>query len=85
MGFVEEQKEEKSKKKKNEEQKVPFYKLFTFADQLDMCLMIGGTLGAIGNGLAQPMMTVIFGQLINSFGTTDPSHAVHEVSKVCTT
>nr|GMD87776.1 ABC transporter B family member 9-like [Ipomoea batatas] len=83
MGFVEEQKEEKSKKKKNEEQKVPFYKLFTFADQLDMCLMIGGTLGAIGNGLAQPMMTVIFGQLINSFGTTDPSHAVHEVSKIC--
>nr|GLL45913.1 ABC transporter B family member 9-like [Ipomoea trifida] len=48
-----------------------------------MCLMIGGTFGAIGNGLAQPMMTVIFGQLINSFGTTDPSHAVHEVSKIC--
>ncbi|XP_019190190.1 PREDICTED: ABC transporter B family member 9-like [Ipomoea nil] len=83
MGFVEEQKEEKSKTKKNEVQKVPFYKLFTFADQLDVCLMIGGTLGAIGNGLAQPMMTVIFGQLINSFGTTDPSHAVHEVSKIC--
>lgn len=84
MGFVEEKTEEKTKKSdgKNEDQKVPFYKLFTFADQLDVCLMIGGTLGAIGNGLAQPMMTIIFGQLINSFGTADPSHAVDQVSKV---
>ncbi|XP_002519757.2 ABC transporter B family member 9 [Ricinus communis] len=63
-------------------QKVPIYKLFAFADRLDMVLMIVGTVSAIGNGLAQPLMTLLFGQLINSFGTTDPSNVVHEVSKL---
>ncbi|OVA18948.1 ABC transporter [Macleaya cordata] len=63
-------------------QKVSFYKLFTFADRLDVILMSIGTICAIGNGLAQPLMTLIFGQLINSFGASDRSHVVHEVSKV---
>ncbi|XP_019168033.1 PREDICTED: ABC transporter B family member 9-like [Ipomoea nil] len=85
MGFVEEKQKsgEKAEAGSNEEQKVPFYKLFTFADRLDLCLIIFGTLGAIANGMAQPLMTIFFGQLINSFGTTDPSHAVHQVSKIC--
>lgn len=65
-----------------EDQKVAFHKLFTFADRLDVVLMIVGTLSAIGNGLAQPLMTLIFGQLINSFGSSDRSNVVKEVSKV---
>lgn len=68
--------------KKKDDQKVPFYKLFSFADRLDVLLIIVGSISAVGNGLAQPIMTLIFGQLINSFAGTDQKHVVHEVSKV---
>ncbi|KAK3037392.1 hypothetical protein RJ639_030154 [Escallonia herrerae] len=68
---------------KGGDEKVPIYKLFAFADRLDVVLMIVGTLGAIGNGLTQPIMTVIFGQLINSFGTSNDSEVVDEISEVC--
>ncbi|RYR36300.1 hypothetical protein Ahy_A10g051289 isoform A [Arachis hypogaea] len=69
------------RKKNKANQKVPFYKLFSFADRLDVILMIVGTLSAIGNGMSQPLMTLIFGKLINTFGSGDPSHIVKEVSK----
>lgn len=63
-------------------QKVPFYKLFTFADPRDVKLMLIGTICGIANGLSQPLMTLIFGKLINTFGSTPPSQIVKEVSKV---
>ncbi|KAF8018912.1 hypothetical protein BT93_H3721 [Corymbia citriodora subsp. variegata] len=68
--------------KKGNDQRVSFFKLFAFADRLDVLFMVVGTVAAIGNGLAQPLMTLIFGKLINSFGSTDPDHIVKEVSKV---
>ena len=68
---------------KIDKQRVPFYKLFTFADKFDLFFMTMGTIGAVGNGLAQPLMTIIFGKLINSFGSSDPSKVVDEVAKVC--
>ncbi|KAL3520107.1 hypothetical protein ACH5RR_018256 [Cinchona calisaya] len=65
-------------------QKVPFYKLFSFADRLDIALMIGGTIGAIGNGLSQPLMTIIFGKLINTFGGSNGQpDLVDQISNVC--
>ncbi|KAL5577097.1 hypothetical protein UlMin_018796 [Ulmus minor] len=67
---------------KDDEQKVPFYKLFYSADRLDVVLMIVGTFGAVANGLSQPAMTLIFGQLVNSFGSADRSSVLHVVSKV---
>ena len=67
---------------KVENQRVPFHKLFSLADRLDVFLMIVGTIGAIANGLSQPLMTLIFGQLINSFGSSDQSNVVKQVSKV---
>jgi ATP-binding cassette subfamily B (MDR/TAP) protein 1 len=63
-------------------QKVPFYKLFTFADSLDVTLMIIGTISAAANGMTQPIMTLILGKMINIFGSTDSHHIVKEVSKV---
>ncbi|XP_061370011.1 ABC transporter B family member 9-like [Gastrolobium bilobum] len=63
-------------------QKVPFYMLFTFADHLDVALMIIGTISSVANGLSQPLMTVILGKVINTFGSTDPSRTINEVSKV---
>lgn len=65
------------------EEKVPFYKLFSFADGWDIVMMISGTLAAIGTGLSMPLMTVIFGQLINSFAGSNSNSIVHEVTKVC--
>ncbi|GAA0164753.1 ATP-binding cassette [Lithospermum erythrorhizon] len=72
--------DDNTKNKKNE--KVGFYKLFTFADRLDLTLMMVGTIAAVANGMTQPVMTLIFGNLINTLGTTPPSRVVHEVSKV---
>ncbi|KAI3460732.1 hypothetical protein Pfo_017395 [Paulownia fortunei] len=61
---------------------VPFYKLFTFADSVDKILMIAGTIGAIGNGLCLPLMTILFGELIDSFGQNQSKDVVSVVSKV---
>ena len=64
------------------DQKVLFYKLFSFADSVDIILMIVGSISAIANGVAQPLMTLVLGQIINSFGSSDPKHVVHDVSQV---
>ncbi|XP_041022108.1 ABC transporter B family member 4-like [Juglans microcarpa x Juglans regia] len=60
---------------------VPFLKLFSFADSTDLFLMIAGTMGAIGNGSGLPLITVFFGEMINSLGST--TDIVPLVSKVC--
>ncbi|XP_042479661.1 ABC transporter B family member 9-like [Macadamia integrifolia] len=65
-----------------DQQKIPFYKLFSFADRLDKALMSVGTIAAFANGLATPLMTLIFGQLIDAYGSSDSSHIVKSVSKV---
>lgn len=67
---------------KKEDEKVPFYKLFSFADKLDALLMVVGAISAIGNGVSQPLMTLLFGELVDSFGGGDRSTVVHAVSKV---
>nr|GMD11587.1 ABC transporter B family member 9-like [Ipomoea batatas] len=78
---------EKSRKtfdqKGAEDQSVPLFKLFSFADRFDIAVMIIGTGAAMANGFAQPFMSIIFGELINSFAMVDQSHVVHTVSKVC--
>ncbi|XP_038978077.1 ABC transporter B family member 11-like [Phoenix dactylifera] len=74
---------EKSRKRDDSKYTVPFYKLFVFADSTDIILMILGTVGAVANGLALPLMTVLFGNLIESFGGASDIHdVVHRVSKV---
>ncbi|KAF5743846.1 ATP binding cassette subfamily B4 isoform 1 [Tripterygium wilfordii] len=61
---------------------VPFRKLFAFADSTDILFMIIGTIGAIGNGLCMPLMTILFGDMINSFGANQNGDVVKVVSKV---
>ncbi|CAL0300187.1 unnamed protein product [Lupinus luteus] len=73
---------EKSKQKEKPET-VPFHRLFSFADSTDILLMTVGTIGAIGNGLGLPLMTLLFGQMIDTFGSNQRTdHVVEEVSKV---
>lgn len=76
-----------SKDRKKEEESevtnsVPLYKLFAFADSTDKLLMIIGSIGAIGNGMSLPLMTVLFGELIDSFGQNQNNDVVRVVSKV---
>ncbi|KAJ6400887.1 hypothetical protein OIU84_016334 [Salix udensis] len=72
------------KSKGDEETKtVPFLKLFSFADSTDILLMILGTIGAVGNGASIPIMSILFGDLINSFGQNqNGKDVVNFISKV---
>nr|CAB3447576.1 unnamed protein product [Digitaria exilis]CAB3479591.1 unnamed protein product [Digitaria exilis] len=58
------------KKTKAEEvaNKVPFLKLFSFADQWDCVLMAVGSLGACAHGASVPVFFIFFGKLINIIG-----------------
>ncbi|XP_058077057.1 ABC transporter B family member 11-like [Magnolia sinica] len=73
----------KSKGKEATKNTIPFYRLFSFADSVDFVLMIVGSIAAAVNGVSTPFTTILFGQLINSFGENpDPKKMLNEVSKV---
>eukprot|EP01132_Coremiostelium_polycephalum_P000417 gene417-527_t len=60
---------------------VSFFSMFRYAKPFDYFLMILGTLGAIANGVAMPAMSIVFGQLMNSFGgsnANDPNFNLTE-------
>ena len=54
-------KEKDSKAEKKDEPKVPFFKLFRFATGLDIFLIIIGLIAAIGVGISQPLMFIVWG------------------------
>ncbi|CDP05477.1 unnamed protein product [Coffea canephora] len=70
------------RKEKEMADKVPFYKLFSFADPADYVLMVVGTVAATGAGICLFLTTGTLGEMLNSFGETlDRKQVVHEVSK----
>ncbi|XP_050239583.1 ABC transporter B family member 11-like [Quercus robur] len=72
----------KTKGKQESTNTVPYYKLFSFADHLDYLLMFVGTIGAVGNGFSIPLMTMVFGDILDSFGrTVNTKDIVHVVSE----
>ncbi|WVZ69174.1 hypothetical protein U9M48_018005 [Paspalum notatum var. saurae] len=62
--------------------KVSLLGMFRYADRLDVLLMVVGTVGALANGVADPLMTVLFGNVINSFGESTTQSVLHSVNKV---
>ncbi|CAM0882242.1 unnamed protein product [Alopecurus aequalis] len=62
--------------------KVPFLGMFRYADRADLALMAVGTVAAMVNGMVEPLMTVVFAMIIESFGGSDDSTILHRVSKV---
>ncbi|XP_077237647.1 ABC transporter B family member 2-like [Tasmannia lanceolata] len=69
-GNGDEKKKNKNKEDDDEEakQKVPFFKLFYFADFNDYILMAIGTLAACVHGASVPVFFIFFGKLINIIG-----------------
>ncbi|XP_055959663.1 ABC transporter B family member 21-like isoform X2 [Mercurialis annua] len=68
---------------KENEKTVPYYKLFSFADSIDMLLMTAGTIGAFGNGISLPLLPLLLGRMVDSFGSNQSNkNIVHIISKV---
>uniref|UniRef100_A0ACD5VKI2 Uncharacterized protein n=1 Tax=Avena sativa TaxID=4498 RepID=A0ACD5VKI2_AVESA len=61
--------------------RVSFTGMFRYADRTDLLLMLVGTVAAVGNGVSQPLMTVIFGDLIDAFGGATTGNVLHRVNK----
>ena len=68
----------------NTTQKVPFAKLFAFADGWDYLLMTVGSLGACVHGASVPVFFIFFGKLINIIGVAYlfPATVSHRVAKL---
>eukprot|EP00435_Cladocopium_sp_Y103_P031851 s2920_g8.t1 len=43
-------------------------KLFSMLDGLDTFVLVLGVIGAVGNGVSQPLLCIVFGDLIDSMG-----------------
>ncbi|XP_051225559.1 ABC transporter B family member 11 [Lolium perenne] len=70
------------RQEKDEAKKVSLFGMFRYADRIDVLLMVVGTLGAIGNGVSEPLISVLFGNVINSFGESTSSDVLRRVTKV---
>lgn len=67
----------------NSSSKVPYHKLFSFADGADHALMVIGAITAVGSGLCLPLMTLIFGELADTFAhNAETKRVAEEVAKV---
>ncbi|CAK8540337.1 unnamed protein product [Lathyrus sativus] len=68
---------------RKKEHKVPFLKLFSFADSYDYFLMFVGSIGACVHGASIPVFFIFFGKLINVIGLAYlfPKEASHQVAK----
>lgn len=64
------------------EGKVGLHRLFRFADGADALLMAAGAAGAVANGVAQPLMTLVFGEVVEAFGSASRHDVLHRVSEV---
>lgn len=73
----------RSERKQERAFTVPYHKLFSFADSTDYLLMSVGTISSAGNGVTMPLMTLLFGWLVDSFGkSANHKLALHAVSEV---
>jgi hypothetical protein len=82
MGKGEEAGEEKGRKKMTKGGKAPFHDMFKNTDVTDMVLMLVGTVAAVGSGMSQVVMTIIFGRMIDAFGGATPDTILPRVNKV---
>lgn len=69
-------KEEKMEPKTSEDEPIApmraYFKLWSYASPLDNILRCLAALAAAGSGTAEPLMAIIFGNLVNLFNGTSP-------------
>ncbi|KAK3161660.1 hypothetical protein QOZ80_1BG0079860 [Eleusine coracana subsp. coracana] len=75
------EKDGKKEEKKDAGKRVSFTGLFRYADGTDVLLMLVGSVAAMANGVSQPLMTVIFGQMINAFGGATIDNVLSRVNE----
>lgn len=73
---------DEKKKDKDAGKRVSFTGLFRYADGTDALLILVGTVASLANGISQPLMTVIFGQVINAFGDATVDTVLSRVNEV---
>ncbi|WVZ99468.1 hypothetical protein U9M48_044759, partial [Paspalum notatum var. saurae] len=62
--------------------KVLFHDMFNYADSTDVVLMLVGVVGALCNGMSMVILTIIFGIMVDAFGSTTSDTILHRVDKV---
>ncbi|XP_071921396.1 ABC transporter B family member 9-like isoform X2 [Coffea arabica] len=70
------------KSSKANEKGFSLFTLFKFADGVDIFLMVFGSIYAIANGLAQPVMALLFGGVVDTFSTADYQHMPQDILRV---
>ncbi|XP_076808163.1 ATP-dependent translocase ABCB1-like [Clavelina lepadiformis] len=58
---------DEDEKKKEPEPTLNYYQIFRYADNMDLFLLIVGTVAAAAHGAALPVMFILFGDMTNSF------------------
>ncbi|KFM27090.1 ABC transporter B family member 4 [Auxenochlorella protothecoides] len=64
--------------------KISYFQLYRYADRTDKLLILGGIVGAGLNGAGMPVFSIVFGNLINSFGLNvlDPDVLKDQVNTI---
>ena len=57
------------------------HRLFRYADGADAPRMPAGAAGASASGAAQPLMNLVFGEVVDAFGSGSRDDVLHRVSK----
>ena len=73
------------RKTKNENGSIGFGSIFMHADGKDLLLMVLGTIGAVGEGLATPLVLYISSRMMNNIGSSsnmDGNTFIHNINKV---
>ncbi|EDR22660.1 multidrug resistance protein, putative [Entamoeba dispar SAW760] len=66
-----------SKKKLHDtEGKVNLIKLFKYSDWIDLILLIIGIISSIGNGIMQPLMMVLVGDMVDNYNYTSENNSM---------
>ncbi|XP_028213387.1 ABC transporter B family member 15-like [Glycine soja] len=72
------------RKTKNENGSIGFGSIFMHADGKDLLLMVLGTIGAVGEGLATPLVLYISSRMMNNIGSSsnmDGNTFIHNINK----
>ncbi|XP_047066514.1 ABC transporter B family member 4-like [Lolium rigidum] len=55
--------------------------MFRYAGGTDLLLMLVGTVAALANGMSQPLLTIVFGDVIDAFGGATTANVLQRVNK----